>query len=192
MTDKTATQNLTRTTPTDSPKLMASYLASLAKEVDQRMVTQRDALARSQKPPAAMIEVLTPRTELAAESSGSMVYDNVAFDTAGMVDLTVDSRAINLNSTGYWCIGAYALCTGFGGSPGAVGLWLGHGGSNSIAVFHDGNQGQVGCSYSVMERVTSLTTPKLASCGIFGTGTSTNPSTTLLRASLWAYKIRDL
>ena len=192
MTDKTATQNLTRTTITDSPRQMATYLGSLAREVDQRMQAQRDALARSQKPPAAMIEVLEQREELAAINAGSMFFDNVAFDTAGLVDLTVDNHVITLNSTGYWCIGAYVLCSGFQGSPGAVSLWLNHGNSNSTATFHDGLQGAVGCSYSVTEQVTSIATPKYAACGVYGTGTNVNPSTVIFRASLWAFKIRDL
>lgn len=192
MTDKTATQNLTRTQITDNPRKMALYLQTLATETDLRMTAQRANLARSKGFPAAMLEISTPVVQ-APGGPGTMRYDRVAFDTAGLADLSVDSRLINLGATGYWCIGAYVLCSGFsGGAPGAVGLWLGHGGSSTIVNYHDGGAGAVGCSYSVIEQ-TGTANSEIASCGLTNIGTfGPSPVTTIFRALLWAYKIRDL
>lgn len=190
MTDKTLTQGLTRTTPADDPKEMAAYLAALAGDVDQRMVAQRFHQARSKVPPAAMIEITTP-VLVNSGGPGTLVYDRVAFDTGGLVDLSVDPRLITLNSPGYWCIGAYMRCSGFGGTGVAVGIWLGHGGSNSIVDFHDSGIGVVAGSYSVIEQ-TTVAGSEIASCGLTPIGTGPGPTTTVAYASLWAYKIRDL
>jgi hypothetical protein len=191
MTDKTSTQNLTRTQDTDDPKKMDVYLGALARESDQRMTAQLHHLGRSQKPPAAMVEIRTP-VIVAPGGPGTLVFDTVAFDTAGMVDLSADARSITWNESGYWAVGAYVRCSGFSGaSPGAVGLWLESGGSGTITAFHDGLFGSVGCSWSTTEDTT--TPPESAALGITNLGTySGSPVATVFYAAMWVYKIRDL
>jgi hypothetical protein len=191
VTNKTSTQNLTRTTPDDDHKRMDEYLGALARESDQRMTAQLHHLGRSQKPPAAMIEIRTP-VVVKPGGPGTLIFDTVAFDTAGMVDLSEDARVITWNETGYWAVGAYARCSGFtGASPGGVGLWLQAGGSNNITAFHDSLIGNVGCSWSTIESTTSP--PEEAALGLTNLGTySGSPTTTVFYAALWVYKIRDL
>lgn len=194
MTDKTSTQNLTRTRSDDDPKKMDQYLGALAGEVDQRIAGQYRNLARSQRPPAAMIEIRTPVIQ-SPGGPGTLIYDTVAFDTAGLVDLSQDARVIKLASPGYWCIGAYVRCTGWtNASQSGVSLWLQFGGSNTITNFHDIiGLGDVGCSWSAIESTDATGTLEEAACGVTNVGTFTPPTTTtILYAALWAYKIRDL
>jgi hypothetical protein len=193
MTDKTATQNLTRTQSTDDPRKVATYLKTLAVEVDQRMAAQYSEIARAQVPPAAIVRVLNPYAIHSNDVGFNVVFDTVELDTAGLVDLSVNPKVINLGSPGYWVVGAYAECTGWPTASGDMLLFLLSGGSSRTAGFHDGNLSFVSGSVSVIES-TSAPLTEQASLGVTFTGTMPGGAegSQLLYAEMWAYKVRDL
>lgn len=195
MTDKTATQNLTRTQATDDPRKMALYLKTLATETDQRMTSQYGELARAQVPPAAIVRTLNPLAFRSDDVQPNITFDTVALDTAGLVDLETNPQVISLASPGYWMVGAYIATTGWPPASGDLLLFLFSGGSSRTAGFHDGNLGFVGGSVSVLEQVTaSAVTTKKAALGALFTGTMPGGSegSQVLYAELWAFKVRDL
>jgi hypothetical protein len=189
MTDTTATQNLTRTTATDDPRQMASYIQRLATDIDQRMTAHYHDLDRSSTPPAACIRVTTPVTVDSAAAFPQIVFDTVMFDTAGLVDLTNDPRQIQLLYPGYWCIGAYVQTSGFGGGSTDVGILLKSGGSTTNSDYHDASLGVSG-SYSLVETTLSGQ-GEIAALGLVALGSPSTFVTTVTFAELWAYKIRD-
>lgn len=194
MTDKTATQNLTRTQATDDPRKMASYLATLASEVDQRMAAQYRAIGRSQVPPAALVRMTEPRAFRSDDVLPNVPFDTVEFDTAGLVDLATQPYGIPLLSEGYWEVGGYAACTGWPTGAGEMVLRLFYGGGSTNVAFHDGGLSFVSGSASVLSVTSSIASAATAAIGVdfLGTLPGGAEGSTLLFAELWAYKVRDL
>ena len=193
MTDTTSTWGLTRTTPLDDPKQQAAYLQELAMDVDARMVGAFYHLNRSKNFPAACIRKTVPEVMLRDAPFPQITFDTVAFDNAGMVDLSANPKSIQITAEGFWCIGGYLQCSGFGGSPGDVGIWLKHAGSTTTATTHDGAFGLVGISHTLFERITApLDGTDTVALGYTAPGVSTGTQTTVQFAEIWAYKIRDL
>lgn len=129
MTTKTATQNLTKPTPTDDPRQMASYLASLAGDVDARMAAQLRTLARSQVPPAALVRMTASRAFSSLDVMPNIPFDTVAFDTTGTaVDLTTNPYVINLVSPGWWVVGGFVAASGWPAVIGELSIWMQAGG----------------------------------------------------------------
>lgn len=194
MTDKTATQNLTRTVASDDPRQMAAYLKSLATDADLRMAAHFRDLARSQGPPFACLQVLNPvsvdQTLAAGPWTGTVPFDTVAADTAGMVDLSVSVYQINFVETGWWWVGMYLLCDGFGSSADVYGQLSANGDAQRDAR-HDALIGNIGCHTSFPVRVTSLitATPVFLS---MASSSSTRNTTTISYAEMFACKLRDL
>lgn len=190
MTDKTATQNLTRTTSTDDPKQMATYLATLASEVDLRMAAHYYDLGRSQRPPFAVVRRLV-ESAFDITSSGRVGFDTVEEDTAGLVDLSVSDLVINLRQTGWWMFGGYIHCTGFGSAASDTSINVLAAGVNAVNAVRDAAIGLAAVSVSSL---TQVTTPNVSTCtmSISFAGASTSNVTTLRFAEMWAYKVRDL
>lgn len=193
MTDKTATQNLTRTQSTDDPRQLPGYLTTLRDEVDRRMAAQYYQLGRAQQFPAALIRASTQAIS-SLDAKPNIEFDTVAFDTQGdLVDLGESPYRIKLNSPGWWVVGAYASCTGWPPASGDMILVLESGSSTRTVGFHDGNLGFVGGSFSVME---STNYPLTEECSLAVSFSGTMPGgsegSTLTFAEMWAYKVRDL
>lgn len=198
MTDKTATQNLTRTTSSDDPKQTASYLRSLGTDVDQRMTSQYFDLGRSQVPPFAVVRIEAPflvaNPSVVGTGDQLLFYDTVAVDTAGMVDLSQDNAKIFLNEPGYYICGCYMQSNGFGqgASPNDTYVKLiSSTGTNFANTAHDNGTGLLGVGGSTMVQVTS---PNVASIFMRTgySGSTGGPAMLVLFAELWAYKCRDL
>lgn len=188
MTDKTATQNLTRTTGSDSLDQFSVYLTTLRDEVDARMTAHFYDLSRSQVPPLARISLRTPYTA-ANDGNARMVYDTVDVDTDGMADLSVDARSLTFNTPGYYAVGTYVLVTP--GSGPATSQWtvavVGVGGGGRSV--NDAQGSQIGLSSASMLQVTAPGTTVQTQRSAFG---SAWPQWTFNFATLWAYKVRDL
>lgn len=193
MTDKTATQNLTRTQSTDDPRKVATYLETLAVEVDQRMAAQYSEIGRAQVPPAAIVRMLSPYAIRSDNVQPNVVFDTVELDTAGLVDLAVNPKVINLSSPGYWMVGGYIETIGWVGATGNVLLYVVSGGSSRTAGFHDANLSFVSGAVSVIES-TNYPLTEQAALGVLFTGTIPGGAegSQLLYAEMWAYKVRDL
>lgn len=189
MTDKTSTQNLTRTTATDDPKKMASYLKTLATETDQRMHSQRYHLGRSQRPPFAFLRRSAAMLYDKDAYPSNVPFDIVGEDTAGMVDLSVDPSGIYFRSTGWYQLGAYVLLSGFGSPNADVTIYIGNEGE---AAARDQGSGAVGVSVSTLQQVSSLAADPAIRLVISSLGSSTTSVTTLYYAQMYAYKVRDL
>ncbi len=186
MTDKTTTQNLTRTTPTDDPKQVAGYLGTLAREVDQRVRSHFYDLGRSQRRPFALISLASPLT-VDWTSYSYVQYDTVEEDTAGLVDLSVSASRIFLKETGYWMVGGYLQTTGV--SAANADIWMGVSGSyNSV------RDGLIGMAPVTVVRTTRVTTPNSSyiTGQMLNSGSSGSNFTTIQASQLWAYKVRDL
>lgn len=193
MTDKTATQNLTRTQATDDPRKQALYLATLAGEIDQRMTTQYHHIGRSQVPPAALVRRLEPMAFSTLDASPNVLFDTVEFDTFGLVDLATQPHGIPLSIEGYWVVGGYAQVTGWPTGTGEFLLQLFNAQGSVNAAFHDGAAGFAAGAASVLSRATTPLT-SIAALGIdfLGTLPGGAEGSTLNYAELWAYKVRDL
>jgi hypothetical protein len=192
MTDKTTTQNLTRTTQSDDPKQMAAYLKSLATEADQRMRSHFYDLGRSQYRPLAVIRRTVPFSLDIFGASTRVGFDTVDVDTAGLVDLSAFDYGITLRETGFWACGGYIVLTSFGNANADVYLTLsGVEGSN---VTRDGGHGGTGVVPVSVFGHGQVTVPNTTVVSMtFGfTGSSSTFVTTVQAAHLWAYKVRDL
>lgn len=200
MTDKTATQNLTRTTASDDPKQMAAYLKQLATDADQRMAAHFFDLNRSVTPPFAVLRLYTPVQVDAlviapgAPSPGSVPFDTVEIDTAGLVDLSANAYQIALTETGWWWVGGYAFINGFGTSTNAdSGVIVRANGAVVPDLRHDGLLGFFGAGASgPVTRITDVTTARPACLTVTWNGGSTTSITTVNFAELWVCKVRDL
>lgn len=188
VTDKTLTQNLTRTTATDDPKQMAGYLGTLAREVDQRMRAHFYDLSRSQRRPFAVLRKSVPEiVDTSLVTNASIHYDTVDVDTGGMIDLSVSDITINLRETGWYCLGGYLHTTGFGAVN--TDVWMAvDGGYNAV------RDGGLAFSPVSVSYITQVTAPDVTTIGsqMLWSGSSSTSSTTILSAQMWAYKVRDL
>lgn len=187
MTDKTATQNLTRTTATDDPKQVAAYLRTLAMEADQRMRSHFYDLGRSQRRPFAAVRVSTPFDYDYTVSNNIINYDTVEEDTAGLVDLSASPQVITLTETGFWAVGGYLETTGFGLANADVWMELSGGFYN---VVRDGDADFLPVSVFGIRSVTVPNTSLISQ--ILNSGSSSTSITTVRAARMWAYKVRDL
>ena len=195
MTDKTATQNLTRTTATDDPRQMAAYLKALATDADQRMTAHFHDLGRSQTPPFAVVRLNTPTvvdTTISNPWNGTIPFDTVEIDTNGMVDLSASAYQINLNDTGFWWVGGYALLDGLGSSNADTGVLVRANGDSGGDPRHNGLFGNMGSGTSLPVRVANLATVTPAFLTVYNAGSTTRNTTTVTFAELWACKVRDL
>src|SRR5512147_215599 len=183
MTDKTTTQNLTRTTAGDDPKRMADYLQALATDADQRMAAQFYDLQRSVEPPFACLRLTTPVQvdanviDPGAPFTGSIPFDTVDGDTAGLVDLSASPYVINLTETGWWWCGGYAFASGFGGSPADMAVTVHANGMSLADPRHDALFGPFGAGLGGAVRVTSLATVQPAALSIGWNGASASSVT---------------
>lgn len=192
MTDKTTTQNLTRTTATDDPKQVAAYLKALATEADQRMRAQWYDLGRSQRRPLAVVRKTQPLTLDINVTNPRVSYDRVDVDTAGQVDLAKVDYGILLTETGFWVAGGYLQCSGFGAAD--ADIWLNLSGVEASNVTRDGGTagtGIIGVSAHGYEQITVPNTTYV-SMTFTWSGSSVTSTTTIQAAHLWAYKVRDL
>lgn len=194
MTDKTATQNLTRTQAGDDPRKVADYLATLATEADQRMAAHWRDVGRSQTPPFAVVRVTTPvvvDTNTINPWNGTVPFDTVEIDTNGMVDLSASAYQINLNSPGYWWVGGHAVIDGFGAFADCYVYVRGSGDAVNDAR-HNALDGPFGSGISYAVKVNSLAAMLPAFLSVGNAGSSTRTTTTVTFAELWACKVRDL
>lgn len=195
MTDKTLTQNLTRTTQYDDPRQMAAYLKTLATEADQRMASHYRDLARSQTPPFAVARLNTPTVfdlNISNPWNGTIAFDTVDIDTGGIIDLSVDASALNLTETGWWWLGGYAILDGFGSVNADFGVYVRGNGDASLDARHNGGAGFVGSGMSYPVRVSTLTTVRPAYLTLASAGSSSRTTSTVNFAEMWALKVRDL
>lgn len=186
MTDKTATQNLTRTTSGDDPREMATYLKTLATETDLRMAAQFYDLGRAQSPPLAALRITSPVVYDGGQAP-PIVWDTVVEDTSGLVDLSSDPTLIVPNEPGWWAFGGYVQTTGFGSANSDTTLSIG-GATNST------RDGGLGLSCPNVAGMFQVTTPGVLflSSYVSWTGSSTSSLTTIYYGEMWCYKVRDL
>lgn len=195
MTDRTVTQNLTRTTSGDDPRQVAAYLKALAIDADQRMAAQFHDLGRSQTPPFAVARVNTPiviDTTISNPWNGTIPFDTVDIDTNGMIDLSKNAYQINLNSPGHWWVGGYAILDGLGSANADVGVYVRAQGDAGADYRHNGLQGNMASGISYPVRVASLAAMTPAFLTVTSQGPSSRNTTTVTFAELWACKVRDL
>lgn len=191
MTDTTATQGLLRTTVTDNPRLMASYLQGLAEGVDRRMQVHALNQRRSRRRPFACLMVTE---EIVYDSNGDpneIPFDTIGEDTAGLTDLSVDPRVITLTSSGWWAFGGYAQTTGFGAAASDTQLNISVGGvAFAFGTVRDGAIALAAMSASSLFR---FPTPGAQMRMDINWNGASVASTTFLRyAEMWAFKVRDL
>jgi hypothetical protein len=194
MTDKTLTQNLTRTTATDDPRRFASYLETLRDEVDRKVAAQYYHLNRSANFPAAMVHTGDPFAIRSDDIKPNIIFETVDFDVTGKcVDLATNNKIITLASPGYWHVGGYVAVTGWPTGSGDFLVWLQAGSSIRTLGFHDGNLGFCSGSASVLTSVDyPLTSYAALGAAYSGTLPGGAEGSTLIYAQLWAWKVRDL
>lgn len=200
MTDKTATQNLTRTQAGDDPRQMATYLQTLATEADQRMTAHLRDLARALDPPMAVLRLNVPIqldanvTLPGSPYQGGVPFDTVDLDTGGMVDLSASQFTITLTEPGWWHVGGYALLNGF--SPGSSSSDVMANIRANFSTFsdprHDGQYGFFGSGSSGVTQVLSVAGAGPVAMVVTWSGASSTSVTTIQYAELWAVKDRDL
>lgn len=192
MTDLTATQGLLRTTATDNPRLMATYLETLATQVDRRMATQAFNQRRSRRRPFACLQVNTEVAYDANLQPDEIPFDTVAEDTAGLADLSEDPRVINLKTAGWWIVGGYVHTTGFGAAASDTQITISAGGGFFVAdSVRDGAIGLAAVGASFLARIPTPNTNQVKMT-ITWNGSSTSSVTTLRYAEMWAWRVRDL
>lgn len=200
MPGTTATQKLTYPTSGDNLRDQATYLATLAKQVDARVKANADILARQLNRPCAIIDCTTPST-ISTTVSTPIQFDTVVVDTAGLVDLSLDRRLITLNSTGYWLLGCYVDFSGTpGGSNcttnGAINLKINCDNGTPSTWSNYVKDFNVVHSYVCCAGLTQVTSPsapgKVYLTGDIANGTGCTFSLTTTAARMWAFKVREL
>lgn len=197
MTDKTATQNLTRTQGSDDPRQVAAYLQQLAIDIDLRMASQFFDLNRSINPPfcCARMTIAQQIDSTVTPPGGSYVgqvpFDTAEIDTAGMIDLSADPYTIVLPEPGYYWLGGYALANGFGAAAADFYATVHANSFNFNDPRHDASSGLIGSSPNSVIRVPTVPAarPPALTVGFTGSG---GPATTVFFAELWVMKVRDL
>ena len=192
LTDTTPTQGLLRTTPTDNPRLMATYLKTLAEQVDRRMAAHAYNQRRARRRPFACLQVNTEVVYDANAVPDVVRFDTIAEDTAAMADLSLDPAIITLTSAGWWCVGGYAHTTGFGSAASDTQMNISVGGGYYTAgTVRDGAIALAAVGSSFIVR---MATPNLyaARMDISWAGGSVASTTYLRYAEMWAWKVRDL
>lgn len=191
MGDKTGTQNLSRTTSGDDPKLTWQALRTLGGEIDQRVQSHLHDVGRSMTRPFALVRLRTTAIIDRTQPFPQLAFDTVEIDTFGGADLTADPKVINLTVPGWWCIGAYVQSAGFQPNPGDFSINVRAGSSVLGADAHDGLDGVCGLSFSAMVQTDGVSGHN-AALGIGGPGVNPLQTATVGFAELWAYKVRDL
>lgn len=201
MSGTTATQKLTYPTSGDILKEQAQYLETLARQVDARTGASADVLARQLNRPLAIIDCTLQNTISATNSASLPLFDTVAVDTAGLVDLSSDRRVITLNSTGYWMIGVYL---DFIGSPGGsncatigslnVQLRCDNGTPDRWSNYvKDQNTGHTYVQVSGLTQILLPGSPgKVYSNASISAGTACSNLLNVAGARMWAFKAREL
>lgn len=192
MTDTTVTQGLLRTTPTDNPRQMATYLRTLAEQVDRRMATHAYNQRRLRRRPFANLQVNTEIVYDANAIPNVVQFDTIAEDTAGLADLSVDPHIINLATAGWWMVGGYAHTTGFGVSASDTMITINAGGGQFISgAVRDAAIALAAVPASFLVRVPTpnVNQVKMSVSWLGGSAAST---TFLRYAEMWAWKVRDL
>lgn len=189
MTDKTATQNLTRAQSTDPLRDAWLHLHTLGQEVDRRIQGHYSNLATVERPPFALLRSLT-KTTYNRSPSPVFAFTEVQEDTAGLADLSADSRYIYLKRAGYWMVGGYLLTGGVGGAPGEMDLRVVAGSTGKSNKQHDGLSGTVGTHVRTIAKMTDTTGKAYLTCSTQGTGM--NATFDVVKCLLWAYWLRDL
>ena len=199
MPGTTATQKLTYPTSGDNLKDQATYLTTLAKQIDARVAANAAILASQLNRPFAVIDCTIPN-QISTVALTPIKFDSVVADTAGLVDLSADQRVITL-SPGYWIVGGYVDFVGTpGGSNCATigGLTLRLQCDNATpSVFSqyakDPNLGHTYIQSSGLAQVLNPATPgKLYLTADIATGTTCTFLLTASTARMWAFKAREL
>lgn len=197
----TATQKLTYPDSGDQLNQQAQFLETLAKQVDARASANAAVLASQLNRPFAIIDCTIPNSISATDSSSLPLFDSVVVDTAGLVDLSLDRRYINLPTPGYWLLGAYV---DFVGSPGgsncatigAINCALNC--DNSVAnrwtgYVKDVNTGHSYVCTSGMAQILSTALPgRVYLSASLAAGTTCTNVFTVSTARMWAFKVREL
>jgi hypothetical protein len=203
MTGTTATQKLTYPTSGDLLRQQAQFIETLARQVDARSGASADSVAIQLDRPFALLDATVPRpypTSVAAvpDRAGYVVFDSVAVDTAGLVDLTGDPTVILLNQPGTWIVGCYVDYSGTPGgssctSLGSLTVNL-HAQNASPSTYHayvkDFNTVHSYVTCSGLVRVTGTSIGQLfVDTDNQGTGCLT--TLTVAAARMWAFKARE-
>jgi hypothetical protein len=203
MTGTTATQKLTYPTSGDLLKQQAQFIETLARQVDARAGASADAVASQLDRPFAVLDATVARsypTSVAAvpDRAGYVTFDSVVVDTAGLVDLTLDTTVIFLNQPGTWIVGAYADYSGTPGgsacaSIGSLTMNL-HAQNATPSTFHayvkDFNLTHSYMSCSGLVRITGTSIGRLF-IDTDNQGTSCAAALTVATARMWAFKARE-
>ncbi len=201
----TATQKLNYPDSSDSLKLQAQFLETLAKQIDARGRSHGDSLTIAQQPPMAIADISVQRsyaTESTAvlDTDSFFILDSVVIDTRGIVDLTRDPKFFFLTESGYWLVGAYV---DFFGSPGGsscttggIRLQVQFDGTNpnsTLNFVHDSQvSGHVALHTSGLVQVDGTTLPMPMSVSADNSGTGCAATLTVASGRVWAVKVRDL
>lgn len=195
MTGTTATQNLVYPTSGDLLKDQGKYHRDLAVALDNRLRSHDVDIARSARPPFALVERTTQKTYDLSFGGQSVLFDfeNVLEDTAGMVSLENDSSVIQTTGIGWWNIGVYAKLAQTSCSPGYCNLYISNDTGDTVNLMHDAVVGFVAGSSEDLIRVVNSTIgfPKITAHVSFS-GSNCASTFTILYARMWAYKVRDL
>lgn len=192
MTDTTATQGLLRTTSSDSPRLMASYIQGLAEGVDRRVATHAYNQRRARVRPFAVLQLNTEIIYDANASPNEIIFDTIGEDTAGLADLSVDPRIIQLTTTGWWCVGGYVHTTGFGAAASDTQINIAIGsGIFTAGTVRDGAIALAAVGASTLVRM-AVPNQYQVRMDISWVGSSVASTTFLRYAEMWAFKVRDL
>lgn len=199
MTDKTSTQNLTRTQVTDNPRRMAEYLRSLALDADLRMAAQWRDLDRSRTPAFAKLRVTTPyvfddNAFTTTVDQRLITFDTVEIDTTGkMADLAENPNQIKWAETGWYLVGGGTNCSGFGSAVTSdVAAVIRCPGLTASDYRHDGGfTSTVGSHAASLIRVTSIALTGVT-MEITWNGSSAGSATNVYFADLYALKVGDL
>jgi hypothetical protein len=154
MTGVTATQNLPYPTSGDRVVDQWSHQRNLANALEDRFNAHASDLLRAQNVPLVVLEQTIQRdypTSGFSPGDELVSFDTVLVDTAGMVDLTVNSKNVPILQNGYWRAGGYLhVVNGLACSAGTGTLFLAIGstnasGSTDTNQAHDGVVGEAEC-----------------------------------------------
>lgn len=203
----TATQNLRFPDATDFVDDMASYIETLARQLDSRMRGHDlDQLRTNTERPFCVLRTSGPQTiNSTADPTTSLIkFDTVLVDTDNMADLDNLPQAMTIRTPGWYQFGWYAVCPSTGCTPGTgVGIWQTNsasGGFSNVALFGskntqttDANNGWVPGGSSELGRASTLSPPPTWGwINLLITGTACASLINCQFAKIWAYKVRDL
>lgn len=199
MPGTTSTQGLIYPVKTDRLRELPAQQQRLAFQLENRWQSHEFDLDRVRVRPAAAVAATVQQTVTTFGGSPDadvILWDTVLFDTAGFVDLSLDTRGINTSGVaGYFSIGCWVSHGGIGGSTPVTSLNLETAATGALrSSIWDNNPGSPMSTFG--QSVVALDPRDLVEDILYArmgaSGTSIASTVVVFEAIMWAFWERDL